>query len=82
MLINFLITGTIIRIITKILKGELNICRQINENTSLVMSMVVFFDDCTVVLIDKTDDRDHTRREEYWEKVLKTVSPYRFNTVT
>ena len=31
---------------------------------------------------NKTDDTDHTRKEEYWRKVLKTVSPYWLNTVT
>ena len=36
----------------------------------------------SISLIDKTDDPDHTRREEYSGKVLKTVSPYGLNTVT
>ena len=30
-------------------------------------------------LIDKTDDSDLTRREEYWGKILKTVARYGLN---
>ena len=37
-------------------------------------------EDFTRTLIDKTDGADHTRREEYWAKVLKTGSPYGLNT--
>ena len=40
-----------------------------------------FLEDCTITLIDKTDGADPTRRAEYWRRVLKTVSPYGFNTV-
>ena len=40
-----------------------------------------FLEDCTITLIDKTDGADPTRREEYWRRVLKTVSPYGLNTV-
>ena len=40
-----------------------------------------FLEDCTITLIDKTDGADPTRREEYWRRVLKTVSAYGFNTV-
>ena len=40
-----------------------------------------FLEDCTITLIDKTDGVDPTRREEYWRRVLKTVSPYGLNTV-
>ena len=40
-----------------------------------------FWEYCTVTLIDKTDDADPTRREEYWRRLLKTVSPYGLNTV-
>ena len=35
-----------------------------------------FMEDCTITLIDQSDGTDTTRREEYWRKVLKTVSPY------
>ena len=35
-----------------------------------------FLEDCTVTLIDKTNGADPTRREEYWRRVLKIVSPY------
>ena len=40
-----------------------------------------FLKDCTITLIDKTDGADPTRREEYWRRELKTVSPYGLNTV-
>ena len=40
-----------------------------------------FLEDCTITLIDKTDDADPTRREEYWRRILKTVSRYGLNTV-
>lgn len=32
--------------------------------------------DCTINLTDKADGADPTRREGYWRRVLKTVSPY------
>ena len=35
--------------------------------------------DCNITLTDKTDGSDPTRREEYWRKVLKTVTPYGLN---
>ena len=41
----------------------------------------VFLEDCTKTLTDKTDGADPTRREEYWRRVLNTVSPYELNTV-
>ena len=40
-----------------------------------------FLEDCTIIVIDKTDGADPTRREAYWRSVLKTVSPYELNTV-
>ena len=40
-----------------------------------------FLEDFTITLIDKTDTADPTRREEYWRRVLKTVSPYGLKTV-
>ena len=40
-----------------------------------------FLKDCTITLSNKTDGADPTRREEYWRRVLKTVSPYGLNTV-
>ena len=39
-----------------------------------------FLGDFTITLIDKTDGADLTRREGYWRRVLKTVSPYGLNT--
>ena len=40
-----------------------------------------FLEDCTIIVIDKAHGADPTRREEYWRKVLKTLSPYGLNTV-
>ena len=39
-----------------------------------------FLEDCIITLIDKTDGADSTRRQEYWRRVLETVSPYGLNT--
>ena len=39
-----------------------------------------FLEDCSIILNDKTDGSDPTRREEYWRRVLKTVTPYGLNT--
>ena len=40
-----------------------------------------FLEDCSITLIDKIDGSDPTRREEYWRRVLKTVTPYGLNTI-
>ena len=40
-----------------------------------------FLEDYSITLIDKTDGSDPTRREEYWRRVLKTVTPYGLNAV-
>ena len=40
-----------------------------------------FLNDCSVTLIDKTDGSNPTRREEYWRKILKTVTPCGLNTL-
>ena len=40
-----------------------------------------FLEDCSITLIDKTDGSDPTRREEYWRRVLKTVTPFGLNTI-
>ena len=40
-----------------------------------------FLEDYSITLIDKTDGSDPTRREEYWRRVLKTVTPYGLNTI-
>ena len=37
-------------------------------------------EDCSITRIDKTDGSDPTRREEYWRRILKIVSPYGLNT--
>ena len=46
----------------------------INDRNSLL-------EDCNITLIDKTDGSDPIRREEYWRRVLKTVTPYGLNTI-
>ena len=35
-----------------------------------------FLEDYSITLIDKTDGSDPTRSEEYWRRVLKTVTPH------
>ena len=40
-----------------------------------------FLEDCEITFIDKTDNSDPVRREEYWRRVLKTLSPYGLNTL-
>ena len=40
-----------------------------------------FLEDCIITLIDTTDGADPTRTEEFWRRVLETVSPYELNTV-
>ena len=40
-----------------------------------------FLEDCTITLFYKTNGSVPTRREEYWRRVQKTVSPYGLNTV-
>ena len=40
-----------------------------------------FLEDYAITLIDKNDGADPTKREEYWRRVLKTVSPYGLNTI-
>ena len=39
-----------------------------------------FLEDCSTTLTDKTDGSNHTRRKEYWRRVLKSVTPYGLNT--
>ena len=38
-----------------------------------------FFEDVTVTLIDKTDPRNPTKREDYWIYTLKTKAPMGLN---
>ena len=40
-----------------------------------------FLEDCSITLIDKTDGSDPTRREEYWRRALKTITPYGLNMI-
>ena len=38
-------------------------------------------ENCDNTLVDKIDGSDPTRREEYWRRVPKTVTPYGLNTI-
>ena len=38
-------------------------------------------EDCSITLIGKTNGSDPSKREEYWRRVLKTVTPYGLNTI-
>ena len=40
-----------------------------------------FLENCSITLIDKTDGSDLIRGEEYWRRVMKTVTPYGLNTI-
>ena len=42
-----------------------------------------FLEECSIILINRTDGSDPTRGEEYWRRVtpVKTVTPYGLNTV-
>ena len=35
-----------------------------------------FIYDAEIIFIDKTDQSEHTRREEFWRTKLKTLAPY------
>ena len=35
--------------------------------------------DCEITFIEKTDLSDHTRREFFWMRVLKTITPSGLN---
>ena len=39
------------------------------------------FEDCEIRLIDKTDTSDPTRREFFWMRKLKTLTPLRLNVL-
>ena len=40
-----------------------------------------FREDGSVILIDKTDGSNPTKRETYWMRTLKTIAPYGLNVV-
>ena len=40
-----------------------------------------FLEDYSITLTDKTDGSDPPKREEYWRRILKAVTPYRLNTI-
>ena len=40
-----------------------------------------FLQDCSITLIDKTDDSDPIKQEEYWRVFPKTVAHYGLNRI-
>ena len=40
-----------------------------------------FLEDSSTTLNDKTDGSEPTRREKYWRRALKTVTPSGLNTI-
>ena len=40
-----------------------------------------FLKNCSITLIAKTHGSNPSRREEYWSRVLKTVTPYGLNAM-
>ena len=38
-----------------------------------------FHDDVSIILIDKTDGSNPTKRETNWMRTLKTIAPYGLN---
>ena len=40
-----------------------------------------FLEDCSITLIGKTNGSDPTRRQKYWRRLLKTITPYGLNTI-
>ena len=40
-----------------------------------------FLEDCSIKLIDKPDRPDPPRREDYWRRILKTITPYGLNAI-
>ena len=59
---HFVIAVTTIRIRTEKLKTRIKICSQIYSNISFFMSTIIFLDDCSITLTDKTDGADPNRR--------------------
>ena len=65
----------------KALRGEEHMQAELFEHFATDNNKC-FFNDCSITLIDKTDGSDHTIREDYRRKVLKTVTPYKLNRYT
>ena len=38
-------------------------------------------EDCSITLIDRTDGSDPNRKEKFWRRILKTITPYGLNTI-
>ena len=64
----------------KPLRGEEHVQPELFEHFA-VDNHNSFLNDCSITLIDKTDNSDATRREDYCRKALKTVAPYGLNTL-
>ena len=64
----------------KTLRGEEHVWPELFEHFA-VDNHRCFLNDCSITLIDKTDNSNPTRREDYCRKALKTVAPYELNTL-
>ena len=40
-----------------------------------------FLNDASITFIDKTDPSDTLKREDYWRRTLKTMAPFRLNSL-
>ena len=56
-------------------------CNQNYLSIFIQKNILGFLKDHGITLIDKTDDLNPTRQEEYWCAMLKTVAPYRVNMI-
>ena len=63
------------------MKGADTVCKSIYMNISTCLVTLVFLEDVTVTLIDKSDPSNPTKREDYWIYTLKTKAPMGLNIV-
>ena len=71
--------GIITNLRVEVLKEEKSVCKNICINILKVKRHTEFLDDVSIILIDKTDGSNPTKRENYWMRTLKTVAPYGLN---
>ena len=70
-------------IATKVAKGT----QQTEKHSTKTISINIFLsdghnelmNDCEIILIDKANSLDPTRREFFWMSVLKTIAPLGLN---
>ena len=73
------IDGTITSPILESLIEKSLAYKNIFIDTLVVQVTGGFLNDVSVTLIDKTDESDPKKREDYWMKTLKTMAPYGLN---